>query len=74
LQIGSVLKKLFNDGVVKREDLWITSKLCAVNNGIGIGIFRYRFVGSVFAVSDGFLKPWFQLNELINDAGRKIVL
>ncbi|KAI5435359.1 NADPH-dependent aldo-keto reductase [Lathyrus oleraceus] len=32
--IGSVLKKLFNDGVVKREDLWITSKLCAVNNGL----------------------------------------
>ncbi|XP_050896641.1 NADPH-dependent aldo-keto reductase, chloroplastic [Lathyrus oleraceus] len=27
LQIGFVLKKLFDDGVVKREDLWITSKL-----------------------------------------------
>ncbi|KAK7395238.1 hypothetical protein VNO78_15786 [Psophocarpus tetragonolobus] len=27
VQIGSVLKKLFEDGVVKREDLWITSKL-----------------------------------------------
>lgn len=27
LQIGSVLKKLFEEGVVKREDLWITSKL-----------------------------------------------
>lgn len=27
LQIGFVLKKLFEDGVVKREDLWITSKL-----------------------------------------------
>lgn len=26
-EIGSVLKKLFQDGVVKREDLWITSKL-----------------------------------------------
>ncbi|PNY02911.1 aldo-keto reductase family 4 member c9-like protein, partial [Trifolium pratense] len=26
-EIGSVLKKLFDDGVVKREDLWITSKL-----------------------------------------------
>ncbi|KAA8528387.1 hypothetical protein F0562_035742 [Nyssa sinensis] len=26
-QIGSYLKKLFEDGVVKREDLWITSKL-----------------------------------------------
>jgi len=26
-EIGSALKKLFNDGVVKREDLWITSKL-----------------------------------------------
>ncbi|XP_057459116.1 NADPH-dependent aldo-keto reductase, chloroplastic-like [Lotus japonicus] len=26
-EIGSVLKKLFEDGVVKREDLWITSKL-----------------------------------------------
>lgn len=25
--IGSALKKLFDDGVVKREDLWITSKL-----------------------------------------------
>ncbi|KAI5441818.1 NADPH-dependent aldo-keto reductase [Lathyrus oleraceus] len=46
-RIGSVLKKLFDDGVVKREDLWITSKLCAVNNGIGIGIFRYRFVGNI---------------------------
>ncbi|KAK3000411.1 hypothetical protein RJ639_020623, partial [Escallonia herrerae] len=27
IKIGSVLKKLFEDGVVKREDLWITSKL-----------------------------------------------
>ncbi|PWA44097.1 NAD(P)-linked oxidoreductase superfamily protein [Artemisia annua] len=27
LEIGSALKKLFEDGVVKREDLWITSKL-----------------------------------------------
>lgn len=26
-QIGSVLKKLFEEGIVKREDLWITSKL-----------------------------------------------
>ncbi|KAG2690649.1 hypothetical protein I3760_09G197800 [Carya illinoinensis] len=26
-EIGSALKKLFNDGVVEREDLWITSKL-----------------------------------------------
>ncbi|XP_004509601.1 NADPH-dependent aldo-keto reductase, chloroplastic-like [Cicer arietinum] len=26
-EIGSVLKKLFDEGVVKREDLWITSKL-----------------------------------------------
>lgn len=29
-EIGIVLKKAFEDGVVKREDLWITSKLwCA---------------------------------------------
>ncbi|PON90804.1 Aldo/keto reductase [Trema orientale] len=27
VKIGSALKKLFEDGVVKREDLWITSKL-----------------------------------------------
>ncbi|KAI4356517.1 hypothetical protein L6164_000536 [Bauhinia variegata] len=26
-EIGAVLKKLFDEGVVKREDLWITSKL-----------------------------------------------
>ncbi|BAU02260.1 hypothetical protein LR48_Vigan10g104800 [Vigna angularis] len=26
-EIGSMLKKLFEEGVVKREDLWITSKL-----------------------------------------------
>ncbi|KAL9303323.1 hypothetical protein ACSQ67_020586 [Phaseolus vulgaris] len=26
-EIGSALKKVFDDGVVKREDLWITSKL-----------------------------------------------
>ncbi|KAM0991320.1 hypothetical protein ACFX2C_009719 [Malus domestica] len=26
-EIGDALKKLFNDGVVKREDIWITSKL-----------------------------------------------
>ncbi|KAI5322227.1 hypothetical protein L3X38_031299 [Prunus dulcis] len=26
-EIGLVLKKLFEDGVVNREDLWITSKL-----------------------------------------------
>ncbi|XP_054782783.1 NADPH-dependent aldo-keto reductase, chloroplastic-like [Prosopis cineraria] len=29
-EIGSALKKLFDEGIVKREDLWITSKLwCA---------------------------------------------
>ncbi|XP_058003058.1 NADPH-dependent aldo-keto reductase, chloroplastic-like isoform X1 [Hevea brasiliensis] len=27
-QIGVALKKVFKDGLVKREDLWITSKLC----------------------------------------------
>ncbi|KAK6943011.1 NADP-dependent oxidoreductase domain [Dillenia turbinata] len=26
-EIGTVLKKLFDEGVIKREDLWITSKL-----------------------------------------------
>ncbi|TKY63332.1 Aldo-keto reductase family 4 member C10 [Spatholobus suberectus] len=26
-EIGSALKKVFDDGVVKREELWITSKL-----------------------------------------------
>ncbi|RYR62202.1 hypothetical protein Ahy_A04g019604 isoform B [Arachis hypogaea] len=26
-EIGSTLKKLFEEGIVKREDLWITSKL-----------------------------------------------
>ncbi|XP_022767602.1 NADPH-dependent aldo-keto reductase, chloroplastic-like isoform X2 [Durio zibethinus] len=31
-EIGSVLKKLFEDGVVKREDLWITSKLWCNNH------------------------------------------
>ncbi|OMO97285.1 Aldo/keto reductase [Corchorus olitorius] len=31
-EIGSVLKKLFDDGVVKREDLWITSKLWNTNH------------------------------------------
>ncbi|KAK6290514.1 hypothetical protein POUND7_002055 [Theobroma cacao] len=31
-EIGSVLKKLFEDGVVKREDLWITSKLWNTNH------------------------------------------
>ncbi|XP_052299651.1 NADPH-dependent aldo-keto reductase, chloroplastic-like isoform X1 [Citrus sinensis] len=30
--IGSALKKLFDDGVVKREDLWITSKLWCNNH------------------------------------------
>ncbi|KAA8518946.1 hypothetical protein F0562_016280 [Nyssa sinensis] len=30
-EIGSYLKKLFEDGVVKREDLWITSKLWFVS-------------------------------------------
>ncbi|XP_022767600.1 NADPH-dependent aldo-keto reductase, chloroplastic-like [Durio zibethinus] len=31
-EIGFVLKKLFEDGVVKREDLWITSKLWNTNH------------------------------------------
>ncbi|XP_058000083.1 NADPH-dependent aldo-keto reductase, chloroplastic isoform X1 [Hevea brasiliensis] len=31
-EIGSVLKKLFEDGVVKREDLFITSKLWCSNH------------------------------------------
>ncbi|KAK7256797.1 hypothetical protein RIF29_30292 [Crotalaria pallida] len=31
-EIGSALKKLFDDGVVKREDLWITSKLWNTDN------------------------------------------
>ncbi|MBA0814751.1 hypothetical protein Gohar_020558 [Gossypium harknessii] len=31
-EIGSVLKKLFQDGVVRREDLWITSKLWCTNH------------------------------------------
>lgn len=31
-EIGSALKKLFDDGVVKREDLWITSKLWCNNH------------------------------------------
>ncbi|XVF76681.1 hypothetical protein PTKIN_Ptkin13bG0286300 [Pterospermum kingtungense] len=31
-EIGSVLKKLLEDGVVKREDLWITSKLWNTNH------------------------------------------
>ncbi|KAK7286781.1 hypothetical protein RJT34_22012 [Clitoria ternatea] len=30
-EIGYALKKLFDDGVVKREDLWITSKLWNTN-------------------------------------------
>ncbi|XP_021288924.1 NADPH-dependent aldo-keto reductase, chloroplastic-like [Herrania umbratica] len=33
-EIGSVLKKLFEDGVVKREDLWITSKLWNTNHAL----------------------------------------
>ncbi|KAJ0582682.1 putative 3-beta-(or 20-alpha)-hydroxysteroid dehydrogenase [Helianthus annuus] len=31
-EIGVALKKLFDDGVVKREDLWITSKLWCNNH------------------------------------------
>ncbi|XP_038720957.1 NADPH-dependent aldo-keto reductase, chloroplastic-like [Tripterygium wilfordii] len=31
-EIGHALKKLFNDGLVKREDLWITSKLWCVDH------------------------------------------
>ncbi|KAK8563806.1 hypothetical protein V6N13_005965 [Hibiscus sabdariffa] len=31
-EIGPVLKKLFDDGVVKREELWITSKLWNTNH------------------------------------------
>ena len=28
-EIGSALAKLMKDGVIKREDVWITSKACA---------------------------------------------
>ncbi|XP_062005384.1 NADPH-dependent aldo-keto reductase, chloroplastic-like [Rosa rugosa] len=31
-EIGLVLKKLFEDGVVKREELWITSKLASTDH------------------------------------------
>ncbi|PRQ43147.1 putative oxidoreductase [Rosa chinensis] len=31
-EIGCALKKLYDDGVVKREDLWITSKLWCSNH------------------------------------------
>ncbi|KAF5476134.1 hypothetical protein F2P56_007870, partial [Juglans regia] len=31
-EIGLILKKLFEDGVVKREDLWITSKLWSTDH------------------------------------------
>uniref|UniRef100_A0A5B7C1X9 Putative aldo-keto reductase family 4 member C9 n=1 Tax=Davidia involucrata TaxID=16924 RepID=A0A5B7C1X9_DAVIN len=33
-EIGSVLKKLFEDGAVKREDLWITSKLWCTDHAL----------------------------------------
>ncbi|XP_002272909.1 NADPH-dependent aldo-keto reductase, chloroplastic [Vitis vinifera] len=32
-EIGIVLKKMFEDGIVKREDLWITSKLWCTDHG-----------------------------------------
>ncbi|OMO97290.1 Aldo/keto reductase [Corchorus olitorius] len=31
-EIGFALKELFDDGVVKREDLWITSKLWDIHH------------------------------------------
>ncbi|MFS7907135.1 putative aldo/keto reductase, NADP-dependent oxidoreductase domain superfamily [Helianthus anomalus] len=33
-EIGLVLKKLFQENVVRCEDLWITSKLCCQPGGI----------------------------------------
>lgn len=44
LQIGKVLKKLFEDGVVKRENLFITSKIWYFVHSLRIFSFPLRLL------------------------------
>jgi predicted membrane channel-forming protein YqfA (hemolysin III family) len=51
LQVGCALKKLFDNGVVKRGEVWITSKLWYV---LGDLFYFFKFPENIYNIVEHF--------------------